>query len=216
MRRRLDLAVSLVGEPRVLFLDEPTTGLDPQSRLELWDIVRSLAARGVTVLLTTQYMEEAQALADTVAVLDSGQLIAEGSPDQLRTQLGGLVLHVRVADAAEAPAVRRLLSAAGLTTSLTASPDVPAEPDTGAPEVTGASSILPGVGGTVVAAPVAGEAELTLAVQVLADSSARIAMIETRRPSLDEVFLTLTGRRTGMQAPATSGLAASENPAGEE
>jgi ABC-2 type transport system ATP-binding protein len=92
MRRRLDLALSLVRSPPVLFLDEPTTGLDPRSRRDVWEAVRDLARSGVTILLTTQYLEEADALADRVAVIDAGRVVAEGSPDELKTRVGGATL----------------------------------------------------------------------------------------------------------------------------
>ena len=108
MRRRLDLAASLVGRPRVLYLDEPTTGLDPRARGDLWEVIRDLTGDGVTVLLTTQYMEEADQLADDVVVIDRGRVVATGSPDQLNTQVGGQVLHVsavRQADMATVPRV---------------------------------------------------------------------------------------------------------------
>src|SRR3954471_13410353 len=98
MRRRLDLAASLIGDPRVLYLDEPTTGLDPNSRNGLWDEVRTLVAGGATVLLTTQYMEEAEALSDSVVVIDGGRVIASGATNQVRAWVGGHVLHVRPAD----------------------------------------------------------------------------------------------------------------------
>ena len=99
MRRRLDLAASLVGRPPVLFLDEPTTGLDPRSRNGLWAQIRELVAEGTTVLLTTQYMEEADQLAHQVAVIDHGQVIAQGAPDELKGRIGGQVLEVRPAEA---------------------------------------------------------------------------------------------------------------------
>ena len=99
MRRRLDLAASMVGRPPVLFLDEPTTGLDPRSRNGLWAVIRELVAEGTTVLLTTQYMEEADQLAHQVAVIDHGQVIAQGYPDELKGRIGGQVLEVRPAEA---------------------------------------------------------------------------------------------------------------------
>ena len=96
MKRRLDLAASLVGRPRVLFLDEPTTGLDPRSRIALWDVIAGLVAEGTTILLTTQYLEEADRLADKIAVIDLGKVIAEGTQDQLKAQIGGEVIELRL------------------------------------------------------------------------------------------------------------------------
>ncbi|MGH8880801.1 MAG: ATP-binding cassette domain-containing protein, partial [Stackebrandtia sp.] len=110
MRRRLDLAASLVGSPRILFLDEPTTGLDPRSRNQLWDIVRGLVAEGVTVLLTTQYLDEADQLADAVAVIDSGKVVANGTPEQLKATVGGQVLYVQPEHPADLDAVSAQLS----------------------------------------------------------------------------------------------------------
>ena len=171
MRRRLDLAASLVGAPQVLYLDEPTTGLDPRSRNGLWDEVRSMVAGGATVLLTTQYMEEAEALADNIVVMDGGRVIAEGPPAQLRAAVGGQVLQVRPARADDLPEVAALLVRAGL-----AQGSIDAEDG-------------------VVALPIDGEAQLTLAVRALGESQLPVAGIDTHLPSLDEVFLTLTQRR---------------------
>ena len=171
MRRRLDLAASLVGQPRVLYLDEPTTGLDPRSRNGLWDEVRSMVADGATVLLTTQYMEEAEALADNIVVMDGGRVIADGPPAQLRAAVGGQVLQVRPARADDLPEVAALLARAGLPTG-----NIDAEDG-------------------VVALPIDGEDQLTLAVRALGESQLPVAGIDTHLPSLDEVFLTLTQRR---------------------
>ncbi|NKZ01237.1 ATP-binding cassette domain-containing protein [Nocardiopsis alborubida] len=170
MRRRLDLAVSLIQEPSVLFLDEPTTGLDPRSRLQVWESVRALTASGTTVLLTTQYLEEADQLADAVAVIDHGRVIAEGTPDSLKSQVGGDRLDVVVRDPAELDATARIL---GEAVSARASVhrdeqrvSVPAEDRMDA---------------------------LTRAVRALDGSGLRVEDIGVRRPSLDEVFLGLTG-----------------------
>ncbi|GAA0607342.1 ATP-binding cassette domain-containing protein [Kutzneria viridogrisea] len=179
MRRKLDLAASLVGEPRVLYLDEPTTGLDPRSRNALWAAVRARVATGTTVLLTTQYMEEAEALADSVVVMDNGRVIEAGTTDQLRARVGGKVLHIRPTRAADLAQVLRALAGAGLA----------------------GASLDAGAG--LVRMPIAGDAELTTAVGALASSALPIAGIDTHVPSLDEVFLSLTGAQ-----PAGSGDAA--------
>ncbi|NYH54727.1 ABC-2 type transport system ATP-binding protein [Nocardiopsis arvandica] len=174
MRRRLDLAVSLIQEPSVLFLDEPTTGLDPRSRLRVWESVRSLASSGTTVLLTTQYMEEADQLADTVAVMDRGRVIAEGTPGSLKTQVGGDRLDVVVRDPADLAAAAELLG-----TAVAARATVHREEQR-------------------VSVPAEDRMEaLTRAVRALDGSGLQVEDVGVRRPSLDEVFLGLTG------APAT-------------
>lgn len=172
MRRRLDLAASLVGRPRVLYLDEPTTGLDPRSRNAVWALVRSMTGEGVTVVLTTQYMEEAEALADEVSVLHHGEIIVSGTPLQLRAQVGGQVLHVRPADPVDLPQVARVLNGIGAAAAHVADGQV--------------------------RVPVTGEHELDRAFRALVAAGVRIAAVDTRSPSLDEVFLSLTG------APAVS------------
>ncbi len=111
MRRRLDIAASIISTPELLFLDEPTTGLDPRSRGQVWEIIRTLVANGLTVLLTTQYLEEADQLADRIAVIDHGRVIAEGTSAELKAQIGRAVLHVRLADPADRAAAERLLAA---------------------------------------------------------------------------------------------------------
>ncbi|WP_150254542.1 ATP-binding cassette domain-containing protein [Nocardiopsis deserti] len=169
-RRRLDLAVSLIQEPGVLFLDEPTTGLDPRSRLQVWESVRALTASGTTVLLTTQYLEEADQLADAVAVIDHGRVIAEGTPDSLKSQVGGDRLDVVVRDPADLEATARLLGAA-----VSARASVHREEQR-------------------VSVPAEDRMEaLTRAVRALDGSGLRVEDVGVRRPSLDEVFLGLTG-----------------------
>jgi oleandomycin transport system ATP-binding protein len=170
MRRRLDLAVSLVGRPDVLFLDEPTTGLDPRHRNEVWDEVRALAADGTTVLLTTQYLEEAEQLADDLVVLDHGRVIAAGTPAALKAEVGGQRLHVRPLRPADLPAV--IASVADLVF-----PDAPAVDATG--ELTAAAP-EPGV--------------LLRVAERLDAAGLPVTELGLRLPSLDDVFLTLTGR----------------------
>jgi oleandomycin transport system ATP-binding protein len=172
MRRRLDLAVSLIGQPRILFLDEPTTGLDPRSRTGIWAVVRELVAEGTTVLLTTQYLEEADQLADAIVVLDHGRVIARGTPDQLKTNAGGQVLEVRPAgpDGLEATA-RVLAELAG------GAPAV--DPDT-----------------RLASVPVDEPALLAEVVRRLDRAGVRVADLAMRRPTLDDVFLRLTGHTT--------------------
>ncbi|WP_446218906.1 ATP-binding cassette domain-containing protein [Micromonospora sp. IBHARD004] len=169
MRRRLDLAASLVGRPQVLFLDEPTTGLDPRSRNELWDIVRGLVADGVTVLLTTQYLEEADQLAGEIAVVDHGRVIAQGSPEELKAKTGGQILTVRPADASDLPTVVSI-----------------------AAEVAGGT---PEVAQTTVTVPVNDPSVLPAVVRRLDQAEITIAELALRGSSLDEVFLSLTGHR---------------------
>ncbi|WP_410664721.1 ATP-binding cassette domain-containing protein [Amycolatopsis sp. lyj-84] len=168
MRRRLDLAASLVGDARLLFLDEPTTGLDPRSRLELWDVVRGLVADGVTVLLTTQYLEEADALADEIVVVDHGKVIAKGTPDELKASTGAQRLTVRGTQAADLEKVVRLVG-----------------------EIAG---VTPDVSGQVVSVPVTDPAALPGAVRRLEEAGIVIGELSLRSSSLDEVFLSLTGR----------------------
>jgi ABC-2 type transport system ATP-binding protein len=171
MRRRLDLGASLVGRPQVLFLDEPTTGLDPRSRLELWDVIRELVKDGTTLLLTTQYLEEADRLADRIAVIDDGKVIAEGTADELKSRVGGEVLAVRVSDRTRVP------QAAGAVLGL--------GPGGGKVDNnTGELTVPVGTDGTAV---------LTEAVRRLDAEGIQIADIALRRPTLDDVFLSLTG-----------------------
>jgi oleandomycin transport system ATP-binding protein len=169
MRRRLDLAASLVGRPRFLYLDEPTTGLDPRGRLELWGMIRSLVAEGTTVLLTTQYLEEADRLADEIVVIDHGTVIAAGTPQQLKTRVGGHVLQARPADPADVEKTERIVSdfAAG-----------------------GESTHSDG---EVVTVTIDNRAALGEVVRRLDDAGIVVDDLSLRRPSLDEVFLAVTG-----------------------
>ena len=175
MRRRLDLAASLVSRPRVLYLDEPTTGLDPRSRNEMWEVVRGLTATGVTVLLTTQYLEEADLLAGEIAVIDHGTVIASGTPEELKARAGALTLAVRPVRPADLPAVRAVMA--------------------------GFAHAEPEVGGTAVTMPVTGEDVMPAVVRRLDDAGIAVAELTLRGASLDEVFLSLTGHRTEEPGP---------------
>jgi oleandomycin transport system ATP-binding protein len=170
MRRRLDLAASLVGRPPVLFLDEPTTGLDPRSRNGLWAVIRELVAEETTVLLTTQYMEEADQLAHHIAVIDHGQVIATGTPDELKAKIGGQVLEVRPANPAEVNRGAELLV-----------------------ELTGNQATIDR-DIRLISVPMPDPAWLPVAVRRLDEAGIIVVDLALRRPSLDEVFLTLTGR----------------------
>jgi ABC-2 type transport system ATP-binding protein len=170
MRRRLDLAGALVAKPPVLFLDEPSSGLDPRSRTELWEVIRELVARGTTLLLTTQYLEEADQLADDIVVIDHGLEIAHGTSDQLKTQVGGERIEVSVAEVADVAIAREVLAPLAV----------------GEIQVDERSRAL--------TAPISGGAR-TL-TQALRDLDARGVVVQDvglRRPTLDDVFLTLTG-----------------------
>ncbi len=169
MRRRLDLAVSLIGRPDVLFLDEPTTGLDPRHRNEVWEQVRGLAAEGVTVLLTTQYLEEADQLADDLVVLDRGRVIAGGTPASLKAEIGGQALHVRPLRGADLPRTVALVA-----------------------ELTPGQSPVVDVSGELVV-PALDPVLLRQVADRLDAADIPVAEIGLRLPSLDDVFLTLTG-----------------------
>ncbi|MEV6635708.1 ATP-binding cassette domain-containing protein [Actinoplanes sp. NPDC051470] len=174
MRRRLDLAASLVGHPEVIFLDEPTTGLDPAKREDMWNVVRTQVTQGSSVLLTTQYLEEADALADEIVVINKGRVIAHDSPDGLKRRVGGLTLRVRPADPARVPDVLRVLEAV-------AAPGTAASPDTTAGARPGAVSV-----------PVTGDTSLDIAVPALRRAGIEINDLGLHLPSLDEVFHALT------------------------
>jgi len=173
MRRRLDLAASLIGQPPVLFLDEPTAGLDPRTRNDLWQLIEELVAEGTTVLLTTQYMEEAEHLADRIVVIDTGRVVARGTADELKDHLGGNVLAIRV---------------------------------TGRADLERAASLVAGLGRAVpridrdrmqVSLPISGGAKTLIAAgRVLDDAGIALDDLGIRRPSLDDVFLALTGHGT--------------------
>jgi ABC-2 type transport system ATP-binding protein len=171
MQRRLDLAASLVGRPKVLFLDEPTTGLDPRSRLGMWDIIRSLVASGSTLLLTTQYLDEADELADEIVVIDHGLVIAAGTAEELKSRVGGDVLEFSVPD-------RNLISDSVAAIARVGEGEPHADKETGIVSV--------GVGGR-------GSDALVDAVRSLDAAGVQTKGLALRRPSLDDVFLALTG-----------------------
>ena len=175
MRRRLDIAASIVVTPQLMFLDEPTTGLDPRSRNQVWDIIRALVAEGTTILLCTQYLDEADQLAEGIAVIDRGKVIAEGTPGQLKASVGSGALHVRLLDPAQRQHAEQLLGRQLGTVSL--------EPDPAALSVSCAD------------ADRAAEA-----VAELARSGVRVADFSLGQPSLDEVFLALTGHPAEAEA----------------
>jgi ABC-type multidrug transport system ATPase subunit len=171
MRRRLDLGASLVGRPRLLLLDEPTTGLDPRSRRELWDTIRNLVADGVDVLLTTQYLEEADQLARKVVIVDHGRVIDAGTPDELKDRAGRDVIEVRPRAAGDLLAVEEVLAA------------VAAEPPASDIDTQRVTAAVDG-----------GADELATVVRLLDERGVALDDIGLRRPSLDEVFLNLTGQ----------------------
>ncbi|MCP9953081.1 ATP-binding cassette domain-containing protein [Actinomadura madurae] len=173
MRRRLDIAAGLLVPPDLLFLDEPTTGLDPRSRNRVWELVRRIAAAGTTVLLTTQYLEEADRLAERIAVIDHGRIVAEGTSAQLKARVGSGTLHVRLLDGEQRPLARRVLEGA-----LDATPRPAADPLSLSVPLT-ATDMARLVGH---------------AMTRLADAGVGVAEVALGRPSLDEAFLTLTGR----------------------
>jgi oleandomycin transport system ATP-binding protein len=169
MRRRLDLAASLIGRPSVVFLDEPTTGLDPAKRDDVWGMIRLLVAQGTTVLLTTQYLDEADALANDIVVIDHGRVIAHDTAQGLKRQLGGQTLEVRPVSLGDLARVEELLAGVGRR-----------PPERPAPDL--------------VSVPVADETALTRVVAALAAESIGVTELSLRLPSLDEVFYALTGR----------------------
>lgn len=176
MKRRLDVAASLVVTPEVLFLDEPTTGLDPRSRNQVWAIIRAIAAEGTTVLLTTQYLDEADRLADRLAVIDDGRVIAEGTSGELKAEVGASTLHVRLHD-----------------------PGRRAEAETILGDLLGVE-ILNGADRDTLSASITDDENAAAAFSALADAGVRIAEFSLGQASLDEVFLALTGKPAENQA----------------
>ncbi len=180
MRRRLDLGASLVAHPRVLFLDEPTTGLDPRSRADIWEIIRDLVADGTTLLLTTQYLEEADNLADEIAVIDHGQVIASGTPDQLKDRIGWDVVEFRVTQREQLDLAIEAVR----------------------PLATARAEVDPRSGAVTVPVGSAGSDALVDAVRRLDGAGVEISDLALHRPSLDNVFLALTGHAAQDEAPA--------------
>jgi ABC-2 type transport system ATP-binding protein len=170
MRRRIDIAASLVIVPPILFLDEPTTGLDPRARNQVWDLVRRIAAEGTTVLLTTQYLDEADRLAERLAVIDHGKVIAEGTSRELKTSVGANAVHVRLADAAQGDAAREAIA-----------------------RVLG-DGIMPGADTMMISARLTSAAQAADVLTSLAQAEVDVAEFSVGTPSLDEVFLALTGK----------------------
>src|SRR6478735_5464766 len=179
MRRRLDLAVSLITRPPLIFLDEPTTGLDPRTRGQMWTTIRSLVADGCTVLLTTQYLDEADQLADRIAVIDRGVKVAEGTPDQLKSSIGSSTLHLRIADPAYLQEAATILARV-----------LPDEP-----------VLTPEAGG--ISVPLNDADQAAEALIALRQAEISVASVSVAKPTLDEVFLALTGHDTNEDAAAT-------------
>ncbi|MGG7306687.1 ATP-binding cassette domain-containing protein [Curtobacterium sp. AB451] len=174
MRRRLDLAASLIAQPPLLFLDEPTTGLDPRTRAQMWDTIRDLVATGSTVLLTTQYLDEADQLADRIAVIDHGRVVAEGTGDELKASIGTSSLQLRLSDALRLDAARAIVRN-------TLGVDAVASPE-----------------GSRLTAPMSDPDRVTDLLVSFRDAGISLAEMSVQKPTLDEVFLTITG------APATT------------
>ena len=187
MRRRLDLAGALVADPPVLFLDEPTSGLDPRSRTDMWEVIQALVAAGTSLLLTTQYLEEADVLANNIVVIDHGKVIAEGTADQLKSQVGGERLEITVDDGSQLAAARELLEPLGVGKATV--------------DDHRRSLLMPVSGGAAV---------LTDALRRLDAAHIVLDDVGLRRPTLDDVFLSLTGHPTEEPAGAQTGAPAQD------
>ena len=172
MRRRLDLAVSLIAQPPLIFLDEPTTGLDPRTRVQMWQTIRRLVATGSTVLLTTQYLDEADQLADRIAVIDRGRVVAEGTPDELKASIGTAALQIRLSDAQNidetTKIIGRILDAKATITET-----------------------------TLLTAPMSDPERVTDLLVSLRAANIKLSEVSVQKPTLDEVFLAITGHDTG-------------------
>ncbi|MFF8034137.1 MULTISPECIES: ATP-binding cassette domain-containing protein [unclassified Streptomyces] len=178
MRRRLDIGASLVGSPQVIFLDEPTTGLDPTSRIGVWEIINRLAEDGVSVLLTTQYLEEADQLCERITLLSKGSVVAEGTPAELKAAVGQRMVTVTLSGESQVPAALRALEAAGFRAGT--SPDA----------------------GNALGVPVTASADLAVVVRTLNDAHTEIAELGFSEPTLDDVYLRLTHESAGTPVPA--------------
>jgi ABC-2 type transport system ATP-binding protein len=185
MRRRLDLGASLVGSPRLLLLDEPTTGLDPGSRNEVWDAVRAMSEHGTDIVLTTQYLDEADHLATSIVIIDGGRVIAQGTPDELKSRVGADMVELHTVDIATMQRAAEVLGSLGM-----------AEPSTD-PATRRCSIAAPG-----------GSRLLPIVVRALDDAEVPVEDIALRRPTLDEVFLALTGHTTTTTTTTTDDNAA--------
>ncbi|MEU5717243.1 ATP-binding cassette domain-containing protein [Streptomyces sp. NPDC020403] len=177
MRRRLDIAASLVGGPRVIFLDEPTTGLDPNARIGVWETIERLAKDGTAVLLTTQYLEEADRLCEQITVLSAGSVVAGGNPAELKAEVGQRLVTVTLATRSDMEAAVRALEAAGIRAT-------------------------PQESGTALSAPVAAAADLAVVVRILSDAHTEIAELAFSEPTLDDVYLKLTHEPGRTPVPA--------------
>lgn len=180
MRRRLDLGASLVGKPKILFLDEPTTGLDPRTRLDMWKTIRHLAKEDTTIMLTTQYLEEADELADMIGVIDDGKMIAEGTADQLKTKMGGDVIEFTLTD------INRKDEIIKLVTPLSS------------------KKVISDESGTILVPVNSGAEDLFKIVKALDSAKVQPTQLSLHRPSLDEVFLNLTGKKSRSKTHAPS------------
>jgi ABC-2 type transport system ATP-binding protein len=181
MKRRLDLAMSLIAEPPIIFLDEPTTGLDPRSRMALWEMIKDLTKQGITILLTTQYMEEADQLADNIIVIDGGKVIAEGTADQLKAKVGADRLEIIVGKRGNFEKARDIVD--GQVVS--------ADPERKAISI----------------ASKGGVKNLRQILQQLEDAKIPVESVSLHRPTLDDVFLTLTGHKATKEAEQPTGKA---------
>jgi ABC-2 type transport system ATP-binding protein len=187
MRRRLDLAASLIAQPPLIFLDEPTTGLDPRTRAQMWDTIRRLVATGSTVLLTTQYLDEADQLADRIAVIDRGMVVAEGTADELKASVGESSLQLRLADPADVEDARRVIAS-----------------------VLGVEAVVSPEAGRITA-PMSNPDAVTDLFITFREAGIRLTEMSVQKPTLDEVFLTITGHGVEDDASsATDGATESE------